>query len=251
MRAWQLWCQDQPALHPPLPTWKSLCLFSDRRAASLSTCYTHYLEAEGSKEEVLGCRQLGLRAVSLKGEQGPRRCSLVVSLGSRPGRRPISLTQPPLHGLLQHKPPNWDSGNAKPNTHCHGSCSCGDGRNAAPSSATDPSPGTLPRRGLDTAGAQPFLIHSPTPGLQLPRAASAGRAGWTPRCPASQALNPRGRSSRWESLRQQLQRRTFPKLTTVWASSAEAAPPRRGGTRSFRHRFQARQRCACPGAELE
>lgn len=81
-----------------------------RRAASLSTCYTHYLEAEGSKEEVLGCRQLGLRAVSLKGEQGPRRCSLVVSLGSRPGRRPTSLTQPPFHDLLQHKPPNWDQG---------------------------------------------------------------------------------------------------------------------------------------------
>lgn len=190
--------------------------------------------------------------MSLKGEQGPEKvlpcCKPgLPGSGSRPGRRPTSLTQPPFHGLLQHKPPNWDSGNAKPNTHCHRSCSCGDGCKAA----TDPSPGALPRLGLDTAGEQPFLITPPTPGLQLPRAASAGCAGWTPRCPASQARNPRGKSSRWESLRQQLQLRTFPKLITVWADSAEAAPPRRGGKQSYRHRFQARQRGACPGAELE
>lgn len=221
-----------------------------RRVASLSTCYTHYLEAEGSKEEVLGCRQLGLRAVSLKGEQGPRRCSLVVSLGSRPGRRPTSLTQPPFHDLLQHKPPNWDQGMPNQTLTATGPARVEMGamqpRLLPQTQSRDPA-----SAGARHRGSPDFLIHSPTPGLQLPRAKSAGRAGWTPRCPASQALNPRGRSSRWESLRQQLQRRTFPKLITVWASSAEAAPPRRGGTRSFRHRFQARQRCACPGAELE
>ena len=77
------------------------------------------------------------------------------------------LTWLPFHSLLQHKPPNWDSGKTKQNPHLHRSCvyrrTVG---GVWPLLCHRASPNARLQLGLGWLAEQPFPTHSLLPAAQ-------------------------------------------------------------------------------------
>lgn len=187
-----------------------------------------------------------------------RRCSLVVSLGSRGAAPGLEGGPPPSPSLLSTAssntnlqtgiqgmpnqtltatgPARVEMGAKRPQTQvfCHRPKSRG------PTSA-----------GARHRGRAAFPDHSPNPWPPAAQSCECGVRRVDTSVPSLPGTQPQGQKQPLGVTSPAAQLRTFPKLITVWADSAEAAPPRRGGKQSYRHRFQARQRGACPGAELE